>query len=157
MNKWFERYYKSVPVDSSLFYPPLDESFSDMMYDKHKGIALAFIPLSDGCSSSRCISDVEICMSSDPNVVSRFSAEHRAAVRNGIVNQPRLPVSDGPRPTDDQLMANGGIVSLERDEIVASARVNMSRLDSELPDVPAPSDSPVQPELPLPDSSSKTE
>lgn len=134
-NRWFSRYYRDNHLESMPFDSPIvveDYSFSNMMYDASKGVTHSLLPYTSDPKCTRYVSDVEICMSNDSLITSHFSSEHRAVVRDQLTNQPRTPVS-GRQPSDDQLMANGGIVSLERDEIVAAAGYNYSRLDSELP------------------------
>lgn len=140
INRWHERYYtSSTPLPHELD----DYSFSNMIYDGNKGVSHVLLPYFVDSSSSRFVSDVELCMSSDPNITSRFSSEHRDMIRKQLVSQPRTPAVNGPFPTDDQLMQNGAIQSLERDEIVAASKANMSRLDAELPYMSAPSVSPT--------------
>lgn len=140
INRWYERYYaSSTPLPHELD----DYSFSNMIYDGNKGFSHVLLPYFADSSSSRFVSDVELCMSSDPNITSRFSSEHRDMIRKQLVSQPRTPAVNGPSPTDDQLMQNGAIQSLERDEIVAASKSNMARLDAELPYMPSPSVSSV--------------
>lgn len=152
INRWYERYYaSSTPLPHELD----DYSFSNMIYDGNKGVSHVLLPYFADSSSSRFVSDVELCMSSDPNITSRFSSEHRDMIRKQLASQPRTPAVNGPFPTDDQLMQNGAVQSLERDEIVAASKANMSRLDAELPYTSAPSDSPTL--SPSSVESSKTE
>lgn len=126
---WYDRYYvQNSDVDTSP--APLDSSFSDMMYDSSKGVAGAFVPLGD--SSTRFVSDSEIAFSTSPDITSRFSAQHRQIVASGIASQPHSPAPIGKRPTDDQLMENGGIRPLERDEAIRSIRVNSRLFDRDI-------------------------
>lgn len=129
-NLWFERYYcsSSIPLPRHRD----DYSYSDMMYDDTKGVSCVFLPYASNASHTRFVSDVEICMSSDPNITSRFSSEHRDMIKKQLVSQPHSSVADGPRPSDAQLMENGGIVSMERDEIVDAAKHNLNLFTSEL-------------------------
>lgn len=146
MNNWFERYYVSKSIEGLSKTAVEDYSFSNMMYDQHKGISHALLPYSENPQVTRFVSDVEICMTSDPAVTSYFSSQHRDMLKKQLMSQPHTLVSDGPHPTDEQLMENGGIVSMERDEIVSASKANMSRLDSELPmpsPAPAPASAPV--------------
>lgn len=140
-NKWYERYYSnSTPLPRVSD----DYSFSNMMYDNSKGISYALLPYCEDTSCTRFVGDVEICMSVDPNVTSRFSSEHRDMIKKQLASQPHSPAPVGPSPTDEQLIYNGAVRSLERDEIVAASKYNMSRLDSELPfpsSVPTPAPS----------------
>lgn len=140
INRWHERYYVS---STPLPYESDDYSFSNMIYDGNKGISHVLLPYFSDSSSTRFVGDVEICMSSDPNITSRFSAEHRDMLRKQLASQPHTPDSVLPSPTDDQLIQNGAIQFLERDEIVAASKFNMSRLDAELPYMSAPSASPT--------------
>lgn len=143
-NKFYNRYFVSNSAPLSRVAD--DYSFSNMMYDKSKGVTHCLLPYcTDGSKPTRFVGDVELCMSNDPNIVSRFSAEHRDMLRKQLASQPHSPATNSPSPTDDQLMQNGAIRSLERDEIVAGAKHNLSRLDAELPRVSAPSASPTPP------------
>lgn len=139
-NKFHARYNFDSHVENA--HTVEDYSFSNMMYDQHKGISHALLPYSENSEITRFVSDVELCMSQDPNIVSRFSAEHRDMLKKQLSSQPRTSISDGVYPSDDELLQNGGIRSLERDEIVRCAKANYNRLDAELPfpaPVPAPS------------------
>lgn len=144
-NKWYERYYSnSTPLPRVSD----DYSFSNMMYDNSKGVSYALLPYCEDTSFIRFVGDVEICMSGDSNVTSRFSSEHRDMIKKQLASQPHSSVSVGPSPTDDQLIQNGAIRSLERDEIVAASKYNMSCLDLELPfpssaSTPAPTPAPA--------------
>lgn len=129
MNSWYNRYYvQSEKPDKSP--APLDYSFSNMIYDQMKGVSGAFIPLGD--DSSRFVSDSEIAYSTDPSITSRFSAQHRQMVANSLMSQPRSPAPVGKRPTDDQLLANGGIRPLERDEAMRAMKANARAFSQDL-------------------------
>lgn len=131
MNNWFKRYYTPKARCNDNY--PDDSSFSNMMYDTHKGISIAFIPYAP--NHYRPVSDVEIAMSTDPAITSRFSSEHRAMVKAQVLAQPRS-VSSGPLPSDDQLMSNGAApTSLERDEMVKAVRANSERFDFSARDI----------------------
>lgn len=139
---YFNRYFCSTPTDVCGTISE-DYSFSNMMYDQHKGISHALLPYPGNRAGTRYVGDVEICMSSDPNITSRFSAVHRDMVKKQLSAQPHTPDSGLPSPTDDQLIQNGPIRSLERDELVMCSKANMARLDSELPHLSPPSVSPI--------------
>lgn len=139
---YFNRYFCCTPTDVCGTISE-DYSFSNMMYDQHKGISHALLPYPGDRVGTRYVGDVEICMSSDPNITSRFSAEHRDMVKKQLSSQPHTPDSGSPSPTDDQLIQNGPIRSLERDELVMCSKANMARLDSELPHLSSSSVSPI--------------
>lgn len=124
-NNWYARYYRdNSPVITSDVC--MRDSFSDYIYDHTKGISIAYIPVDSDGSTYRPVYDAEIAFSQDPSITSRFTSEHRSLVQSSIINQQRS-VSTGPRPSDDQLISNGGIRhNLERDEMAAAIRGNAS-------------------------------
>lgn len=149
LNRFFARNFVgcSVPCQS-VERVPFDTAFSDSLYDQVRGITHCLHHYDvDNPECTRFVSDVEIAMSSDTAITSMFSADHRNAIRMGLVDQPHSPVNG--QPTDEQLMANGGIRHLERDEIVAAVSANMDALDRSLPRLyprdPAPSPTPSEP------------
>lgn len=81
---YFNRYFCSTPTDVCGTISE-DYSFSNMMYDQHKGISHALLPYPGNRAGTRYVGDVEICMSPDPNITSRFSAEHRDMVKNNCL------------------------------------------------------------------------
>ena len=98
------------------YSPCTDYTDSNAMYDANVGITHIIIENPDG--SHRIVSDVEICMTTDPNITSRFSPEYRAQLKNTILSRPHNPISnldaDG-NPIGGSVIPN----SLERDELAS--------------------------------------
>lgn len=127
-NYWHSRFCKNREPQKKPDIK-LDSTFSDSLYDAHKGITHALLRYSDS-DATRFVSDVEICMTPDPTVSSYFTAEHRNAIRNQLLTQQRS--SPDTQLTDDEMLANGAPRSLERDELVKVAKNNINRLDSDI-------------------------
>lgn len=129
VNYWYSRYYRDTePVISDPL--PADMSVSDALYDMFKGRSIAFIPMTDDIS--RPVYDSEIAFSGDPSITSRFSAEHRSLLRSAISSQPKSPNTVGRTPSDDDLIRNGAVRHMERDEAVRTIRSNASMFKSDL-------------------------
>ncbi len=110
----------------------VDNSFSDTMYDRNRGVSLFHVPNPYCEGEFRIISDVEIVMSSDPNVACYFSEQHRQSLMNAIKGAPR------PAPTrsmsDEELIEYCVPRDLERDEITEHVKQSMRSMDSKIRD-----------------------
>lgn len=157
-NKWYKRYYSTTKKDLVEYTPTdqLDSTFTDSIYDSNKGISHILFRYTPSGNFTRYVSDVEIAMTSDVNLSSYFTSEHRAVLKNNILGQQRSPSSID-HPTDDQLLENGAIpTQLERDEIVQSVKTNYDRLDLDL-HVNSVKNSPKVSDTPSTDSTNKTQ
>lgn len=164
-NLWKKRNF-DTHLDGYTAYRPMSDSdfvHSNTMYDMNKGITHAFVHTARGSDHDfvRLVSDVEICMSNDPEIMATFTHEYRSNLRNALMSAPRSPVT--PALSDDELMSNGPCpTNLERDEISALARDQIDRLDdasmsflrSQRRD--APSDQPQPSPSPTPQSTPQT-
>ena len=105
---------------------------SNHLYDDHKLVS-HFLHHYDSTNHKviRNVSDVEICMSTDPAIQAYTTREYRENLKLGLLNQQRSPQSR--QLDDDMLIANGAIPSnLERDEIVSCTRKGLERMDDVL-------------------------
>lgn len=109
-----------------------DNSFSDTMYDRNRGVSLFHVPNPYKEGEFRIISDVEIVMSSDPSVACYFSDQHRQSLMNAIQGAPRAAP---PRSmTDDELIEYCVPNDLERDEVTDHVRRCMNKIDGDIKD-----------------------
>lgn len=109
-----------------------DIAKSNHLYDEHKLVS-HFLHHYDSANHKviRNVSDVEICMSTDPSIQAYTTREYRENLKLGLMNQQRSPQSL--QLDDDMLISNGAIPSnLERDEIVSCTRNGIERLDNVL-------------------------
>lgn len=138
-------------------HPPLQISaedverfnrYSDSVYDRHRFISHGFVPtcFPDGVVRKRLVSDVELCASSSPDVLSCISSEYQERLRNSLLSQQRPPSRDG-RVTDDELMDSVNIASLEHDEALeyVKAVIGSSAPPSEPSSVEPPVEPPAEP------------
>lgn len=129
VNYWYLRFYRdTTPVISDPL--PVDMSVSDAIYEMSKGRSIAFIPITD--EISRPVYDSEIAFSGDPSITARFSSEHRSLLRSAISSQPKSPNTVGRTPSDDDLIRNGAVRHMERDEAVRTIRANAKMFKSDL-------------------------
>lgn len=133
-NYYFRYFRKGQPIlpsiDSNLIRQC--SSFSDNVYDRTRGITHILHRYNNDDKSYRFVGDVEIAMSNDPSISSLFTAEHRQIIKTQLTSQRRTP--QGPQPSDEELMRNGGIRHLERGEIVESVRANSFALADAIAD-----------------------
>lgn len=133
-NYYFKLFRKGEPKLPVIESATIKEctSFSDNVYNQTRGITHILHPYNDDSRSYRYVGDVEIAMSNDPSISSLFTAEHRQIIKTQLTNQRRTP--QGPQPTDDELLRNGGIRHLERGEIVQVTRANSEALNRAIED-----------------------
>lgn len=93
--------YKDVPLTAE------DVAFSNFIYDQNKGKTHDFLHTNKGFDDDvvRFISDVEICMSTDPSVVSYYPSEYRQSLFNAIKGMGSKTQFSG--LTDDEILASG--------------------------------------------------
>lgn len=94
---------------------------SNSQYDLNKGVTHIVV---DRDGMYRIISDVEIAMSDNPDIVSMFSAEYRDNLRKGLMNQPR---GKDMHMSDDQLVEQITRPDLEMDERVDAVKLGLKR------------------------------
>lgn len=109
-----------------------DDSFSNTMYDRNRGVSLFHVPSPNIEGDYRIISDVEIVMSSDPSVTCYFSDQHRQSIMNAIQGAPRAAPSRS--MTDDELIEYCVPNDLERDEVTDHVRRCMNKIDGDIKD-----------------------
>ncbi len=118
-----ENLYKKTNFGNHPSLPPSSEEvelfnkYSDSVYDRHRFVSHGFVStlFPDGVVRKRLVSDVELCASSSPDVLSCISSDYQERLRNALLNQQRSPSRDT-RVTDDDLMDSVNIASLEHDE-----------------------------------------
>lgn len=84
-----------------------DVLYSNMLYDQNKGKTHDFIHTNKGHDDDtvRLISDVEICMSTDPSVASYYPPEYRQSLYNAIKGVGSKSQFAG--LSDDEILASG--------------------------------------------------
>ena len=121
----------------------LFNKYSDSVYDRYRFVSPGFVPtlFPDGVVRKRLVSDVELCASSSPDVLSCISSEYQERLRNSLLNQQHSPSRDG-RVTDDELMDSVNIASLEHDEALEYIKSVVSSSAGTPPADTPPADTP---------------
>lgn len=108
MNNYKQRNYGSRGiVHENYILTKEDVAFSNMIYDQNKGKTHDFIHTNKGHEDDvvRLISDVEICMSTDPAVASYYPPEYRQALYSAIKGMGSKSQFTG--LSDDQILESG--------------------------------------------------
>lgn len=131
---YLEKNYTKPSAKTPFLNRNLDDDIakSNHAYDSHKLVS-HFLHHYDinNINVIRNVSDVEICMSTDPMIQSFTTREYRENLKLGLLNQQRSPQSK--QIDDDMLIQNGAIPSnLERDEIVSCIHNGLERFDNVL-------------------------
>lgn len=132
MNNYKQRNYGDRGiVHSPVIFSKEDYLYSNMLYDQNKGKTHDFLHTNKGSDDDFCriISDVEICMSTDPSVTSFYPSEYRQSLMNSIKGLGSKSSFSG--LTDDQILESG-IRCHNAYELDESASV-VSSLSSSLP------------------------
>lgn len=122
VNRFKQRNFDGHLDNFVIVDPELDFTESNSMYDKNRGITHCI--MRDSSGNFRIASDVEICMSDSPEIVSTFPAEYRQRLRSGILGQSK-PVSHNGNLSDDDLIALQTPERLERDEVVELSKARL--------------------------------
>lgn len=133
MNNYKQRNYGSRGiVHEPVLLSSEDYFYSNYIYDQNKGKTHDFLHTNKGADDDFCriISDVEICMSTDPSVTSFYPAEYRQSLMNSIKGMGSKSQFSG--LTDEQILESGIRCrdSRELDEDLQSVRY-MSEFISE--------------------------
>lgn len=147
-----ENLYKKTNFGNHPSLPPSSEEvelfnkYSDSVYDCHRFVSHGFVStlFPDGVVRKRLVSDVELCASSSPDVLSCISSEYQERLRNALLNQQRSPSRDT-RVTDDDLMDSVNIASLEHDEALEYIKAVVG--SSAPPSEPSSVEPPAEPSL----------
>lgn len=108
MNNYKQRNYG----DRGIIHFPVtlskeDYFYSNMLYDQNKGKTHDFLHTNKGGDDDFCriISDIEICMSTDPSVTSFYPAEYRQSLMNSIKGMGSKSQFSG--LSDDEILESG--------------------------------------------------
>lgn len=152
MNNYKRRNYGDRGISHSPTVLSKDDYlYSNMIYDQNKGKTHDFLHTNKGSDDDFCriISDVEICMSTDPSVASYYPAEYRQSLMNSIKGMGSKSQFSG--LSDDEILESGVRCHdpRELDENVAS----LNYMSSQIPQPqPQPQSQPQSQSQPQPQS-----